>query len=1141
MPTLLPRFVEPHRLETSANTNRFFLILILHLSELRSKKSRDREIFKIKFGLSVSFYLLSFNLLAPKVAAQIVPDATLPVRSIVTPQGNINVIEGGSRAGGNLFHSFQEFSVPTGSEAFFNNTGDIQNIFSRVTGRSISNIDGLIRANGTANLFLLNPNGIIFGPNARLNIGGSFLASTGNSFKFADGIEFSATNPQGTPLLSINVPIGLQYGSNPGNIQVQASKLQVPNGQNLSLMGGDINLENGSLLASGGRVELGGLVGEGTIQLNADGSWNFPEGISRADVFLSDGTVVDVIADRGGSITINARNINLKGDNTRLTTGIAANSASKAQAGDILINATGAITLESSRIENNVQSDAIGKGGQINILTQSLSLKEGAQIDTSTFERGNGDAGNIKVIASGIASLDGVRTVGEDEFPSYIHSSLEREAVGNAGNINIEAESLIVTKGGGLTAKTDGWGNAGKITITAPDTVSFDGADPESEFSSIASTTVEKTGVGNGGNINIKAKIVSLTNGAQLLAYTKGEGNAGNITVLAQERVLVDRVNSFKDPSGMIASVQKDAKSGNGGNIRIEVEAGSVIFSNGGLVSAATFKGNAGNITIIARDSVSFDGAVRINKTTHASIALTRVQKGAVGDAGDIYIQARRVSLIDGGSLLAETYGKGNGGSITIVAPESLSLDGVSKLSNTVDSAVISSVEPTATGNGGNIVIEVGSLSITNGAKIATDTNGKGKAGNVTIKARNSFILDGVGINDRSSRISIGSEQDTNDKGGNLYLEAKSVFISNGGVLRATTDGEGDGGNITINSNALEVKGGGQIITTSRSKGKAGNITLNVSDSIILSGSDRNYNARLDRLLQLKDPNKIDNVGSASGLFANTFETSTNQGGTLNVNTGQLIIRDGAQLAVSSQGSGVAGSLIVKANLISLDTKAKITADTEGGGGNIEVRSPLVFLRRNSSITTNAEGNNIIGGNININADILTAAENSDITANSQDSRGGQVRIIAQGIFGTQFRVANTSKSDITATGKDSSLSGTVQINSPEINPNAGLINLPEKVVDNSGLLAKGCIARRRETGTFYIVGTGSLPTRPGDAVVSPYSTGTVRSLSGTSTTNNNSTELSVSEWQSNDSIIEAQGVYQLETGQLVLGYQCPD
>jgi filamentous hemagglutinin family protein len=182
--------------------------------------------------------------------AQITPDRTLPNNSRVTPDGNTNIIEGGTQAGSNLFHSFEEFSVPNGTTAYFNNAADLQNIISRVTGKSISNIDGLIRANGTANLFLINPNGIVFGRNASLNIGGSFIATTANSIKFADGAEFSATAPQTNSLLTISVPLGLQFGSAPENIvnQSQASDrtgepvgLQVNSGKTLALVGTDIH------------------------------------------------------------------------------------------------------------------------------------------------------------------------------------------------------------------------------------------------------------------------------------------------------------------------------------------------------------------------------------------------------------------------------------------------------------------------------------------------------------------------------------------------------------------------------------------------------------------------------------------------------------------------------------------------------------------------------------------------------------------------------------------------------------------------------------------------------------------------------------------------------------------------------------
>ena len=226
--------------------------------------------------------------------AQVTPDVTLGAESsVVTPTApgsTANVIDGGATRGANLFHSFEQFSVRNGGEAYFNNAANIQNIISRVTGGSISNIDGLLRANASANLFLLNPNGIIFGPNASLNIGGSFVGSTASSLNFADGNQFSATAPQTTPLLTVSVPLGLQYGGNAGSIQVQGNGqgiwtttelidttvgLRVQPNQTLAIVGGDIALSGGTLKTAGGRIELGSVTGPNLVSLTpTDKGWS---------------------------------------------------------------------------------------------------------------------------------------------------------------------------------------------------------------------------------------------------------------------------------------------------------------------------------------------------------------------------------------------------------------------------------------------------------------------------------------------------------------------------------------------------------------------------------------------------------------------------------------------------------------------------------------------------------------------------------------------------------------------------------------------------------------------------------------------------------------------------------------------------
>jgi filamentous hemagglutinin family protein len=152
---------------------------------------------------------LSITLGASIAQAQITPDNTLGAdRS----QVNHNLIQGGAQRGANLFHSFTEFSIGDGQRVDFVNSIGVNNIITRVTDAP-SNINGTLGVLGNANLFFLNPNGIFFGQNARLDMAGTFVGSTANGLKFADGNVYSTVNPQ-APLLTMTTPVGLQFGRN---------------------------------------------------------------------------------------------------------------------------------------------------------------------------------------------------------------------------------------------------------------------------------------------------------------------------------------------------------------------------------------------------------------------------------------------------------------------------------------------------------------------------------------------------------------------------------------------------------------------------------------------------------------------------------------------------------------------------------------------------------------------------------------------------------------------------------------------------------------------------------------------------------------------------------------------------------------
>ena len=377
--------------------------------------------------------LLIVSYVCNRVEAQITTDSTTNT-SLETTDSQITINDG-DRAGNNLFHSFSEFSVPNGSSATFNNALDVENIFSRVTGGDISNINGAINANGGANLLLINPAGIVFGENASLNIGGSFTATTADSLLFETG-EFSAVNLQTAPLLTINRPIGLNFGNNPGEIINRSTAnnvgLQVFNGD-INLVGGNLQLQ-GVITAPAGEINLGGLTAGGRIDIAEDNSLRFRDNVVKSDVFLSDGAVVDITSGGGGSITVNANNLELT-QASIVQAGIGEGLGSEsAVAGTININANSISADDSSLIRSN--NNGVGKAGAIDITTDTLNLTSNAAITASTF--GMGDAGNISITAQDI-------TLEQDFTGIYSNVGLTRIAaneqdvagvVGNGGIIN---------------------------------------------------------------------------------------------------------------------------------------------------------------------------------------------------------------------------------------------------------------------------------------------------------------------------------------------------------------------------------------------------------------------------------------------------------------------------------------------------------------------------------------------------------------------------------------------------------------------------------------------------------------------------------------------------------------------------------
>lgn len=550
------------------------------------------------------FYLCPFCCLCvtQPVIAQISPDRTLPTE--VIDSGDTIEIIGGSRKGDNLFHSFAEFSVLNGSTAYFQNSSDISNIISRVTGQSISNIDGILKTNGNANLFLINPNGIVFGANAQLDLGGSFLATTANSIKFADGTQFSATYTQ-TPLLTVSIPVGLQFGNSVSSIVNRSVAspdgktnfvgipvgLEVANDRTIALVGGDVTFESGNLTTLGGRIELGSVDANSFVSLlPTEKGWEFGyEGVENfRDIQLLNASFVDV-SGAGGIIKIKGKNITLTNTSSLVNFTLA-----KKGTGNITLFATDSVELSGSSIFSQVGIDSDtfvrGDGGDINIEAEHFTISDGGVVSSGTNSKGN--AGNITINAS-----ESVEVIGTDsQTQSLLTTSTNGK--GKGGELNINTKYLTIADGGQIAASTPaGLGKGGSININASESLELSGfqqlADENIVYSGLSASAGERNSqiqpTKNSGNLKIDTEQLTVRDGAEMTASNFGTGKGGNLTINASSVLLEND-----------ATLNAATRSGKGGNIKLENVDILVLQNRAQITTSADDRGNGGNLFIDA-------------------------------------------------------------------------------------------------------------------------------------------------------------------------------------------------------------------------------------------------------------------------------------------------------------------------------------------------------------------------------------------------------------------------------------------------------------------------------------------------------------------------------------------------------------
>ncbi|MEL6854340.1 MAG: S-layer family protein [Cyanobacteria bacterium J06607_13] len=845
----------------------------------RRERSTFREFVTVWVVFCFRFAVIGVGLQAAFVrslSAQTTPDTSLGAESstvqpaAATVNGRAaDVVEGGAARGGHLFHSFRELNIGEQQQLYFSPDSTISTIFTRVTGDTGSQILGTLGVLGDADFFLINPNGVFFGPAAQLDLSGSFLVSSADEIAFGEGFAFGTRSLTAPPQALLTVqPTALMFSrlSPAAPIESQA-QLELAMGERFQAVGGDIRLTGladnpqATVTAREGLIELGGLATAGSVGLSAEGRLQFADDAPLANVDLSRARLQVNNAD-GGDVNITAHDISL--ENSRITAGYRSGEGlAQSQSGDITLEATGNFTTTNASIFNSLAPRSRGTAGNI-----SISVGENLFLSTSQIAsnlEGTGANSDIDIHVAGDATVSA----------TVIRNAVLETGVGNAGNLSIRAGSLLMEtlnpngRQAFITTGTTGQGDAGRLLIEA-DALTVIG--PGISGPSGITSTAGNNGVGNAGPIvlNIRGPFVMSERGKIESAVTRGAtGIGGDVSITAESMRLSNTSfiqvrnnraiglpgnvdinltgelsltgNSFVDTAFSAQSVGiENASETENGNITIN--AAAVRLADQGYIRVSTFGGgNAGRIDITA-DTIEIDDPYIRGEISSASGLFSRTRPGAGGIGGDITLRTQQLRVNENSVINAQTDSDFRGGSIQIEADRIELTNGGQILASASSAGAAGDINIVA---GEEIVISGQDENYALQVIDATERVGLGFIGDLR-RILNREGEDGVA----SSGIflqSLGEETDAGSAGSLTIEEAPggslNLILADGAEINAETVST-IGGNLRfLNLDAVLLRGGSSITAEAgdaQRAGNGGNITFSMPEGILIAVPDEN-------------------------------------------------------------------------------------------------------------------------------------------------------------------------------------------------------------------------------------------------------------------------------------------------------------